>query len=125
MATLTGNTAGSLKKMFPPVKRKAMEAQSSFATFLGTPTATNGANGDEKKPAAKATPKKRKATSEPEEDAAAKDLQPEGDKMDEKADSKKKAPAKGRGRTKKVKAEDVKKEATPEDDDNGMYTPSL
>jgi hypothetical protein len=36
MATITGNTAGSLKKMWPPVKKKALEAHPSFAAFLGT-----------------------------------------------------------------------------------------
>ncbi|KAJ5029238.1 hypothetical protein J3E72DRAFT_408517 [Bipolaris maydis] len=35
MAALTKNTAGSLKKMWPPVKRKAMESHPSFAKFLG------------------------------------------------------------------------------------------
>jgi len=123
MATLTGNTAGSLKKMFPPVKRKALEAHPSFATFLNAGTATAAPNGEGKKAAPKAAGKKRKATSEPETDAAAEDIPPEADKTDEKADGKKKAPAKGRGRGKKAK---IEKESTPEEaaegNEEGMYT---
>jgi hypothetical protein len=39
MQALTGNTPGSLKKMWPPVKKKAAEAHASFATFIGAPYA--------------------------------------------------------------------------------------
>lgn len=43
MGTLTSNTAGSLKKMWPPVKKKAIEAHPSFAGFLGN-TGSNVSN---------------------------------------------------------------------------------
>jgi hypothetical protein len=116
MATLTGNTSGSLKKMFPPVKRKAIEAYPSFATFLSGGTATAGANGEEKKTVPKAAGKKRKATSESETEAAVEDVQQGGEKTDEK----KKAAVKGRSRSKKLKVE----EPTPEEAAEGMYIPS-
>ncbi|KAI4701897.1 hypothetical protein J4E89_010416 [Alternaria sp. Ai002NY15] len=100
MATLTGNTAGSLKKMWPPVKKKALEAHPSFAAYLGQAgvAAPASAGGDSKPAAAAKVTKKRKAASEaPEEDAedGAKDLAPPSaaDKSEaEKSDSKKKAP---------------------------------
>ncbi|KAI4930366.1 hypothetical protein J4E85_004993 [Alternaria conjuncta] len=106
MATLTGNTAGSLKKMCkyyqtgPPVKKKALEAHPSFAAYLGQAgvAAPASAGGDSKPAAASKVTKKRKAASEvPEEDAedGAKDLAPASaaDKSEaEKSDSKKKAP---------------------------------
>jgi hypothetical protein len=117
------NTAGSLKKMFPPVKKKAIETLPSFATFLtgGAGTSTTAANGEKKEAAPKAAGKKRKATSEPETDAAAaQDLQPNGDKSDENTDGKKKkAPAKPRARGKKVKKEPAPEEAAG-GEDNGM-----
>ncbi|KAF1947448.1 hypothetical protein EJ02DRAFT_90038 [Clathrospora elynae] len=40
MAKLTKNTVGSLKKMWPPVKKKAMETHPSFAAFLGQASAS-------------------------------------------------------------------------------------
>lgn len=46
MAALTGNTAGSLKKMWPSVKKKALDEYPSFAGFLGT----TGANITTKSP---------------------------------------------------------------------------
>ncbi|KAF2469770.1 uncharacterized protein BDR25DRAFT_181666, partial [Lindgomyces ingoldianus] len=54
MATLTGNTPGSLQKIFPPVKRKAAEAYPKFSAFLG---------GDVSKTAKPKTVRKRKAES--------------------------------------------------------------
>jgi hypothetical protein len=119
MATLTRNTAGSLRKMCeqrpssgaltritlmrytgPPVKKKAVEQYASFGNFLGQASvaATAPAGGEPKPAAAAKVVKKRKATDEILEDAedGAKDLAPpsaadnsEGDK----SDSKKKAPA--------------------------------
>ncbi|KAF2641978.1 hypothetical protein P280DRAFT_384833, partial [Massarina eburnea CBS 473.64] len=81
-ATLTGNTAGSLRKMWPPVKRKAVDAHETFGTFLGAGETT-------KVPASK----KRKAVSETgDDDADVKDAESgaaEGAK-------------KSRGRSKKV-----------------------
>jgi hypothetical protein len=67
-----------------------------------------------------------KATSEPETDAAAaaaaEDLQPNGDKSDENTDGKKKkAPAKPRARSKKVKKEPTPEQAA-EGGDNGLCT---
>jgi hypothetical protein len=61
MATLTGNTAGSLKKMFPPVKKKAIETLPSFASYItgGAATSTAAANGEKKEPAPKAASRKR------------------------------------------------------------------
>jgi hypothetical protein len=49
MHALTGNTPGSLKKMWPTVKKKAAEAHASFAAFIGVPNCA-----DAKKPAAPA-----------------------------------------------------------------------
>ncbi|KAL5446394.1 hypothetical protein PMIN05_002444 [Paraphaeosphaeria minitans] len=126
-ATLTGNTVGSLKKMWPPVKRKVIEAHTSFGVFLGAATAGEEATGEAKaKPAPKVKAKngkKRKATStEPEnededgakdgagvEDAGKKKPGPKGrkkkaDSADAEGEGEKKAPAK-KGR-KKVKSEE-------------------
>lgn len=131
MASLTGNTSGSLKKMFPPVKRKAIDAQPSFGTFLngGTAPTAVATNGEQKKAAPKATGKKRKAISEPDTNAAAEEAQADGEKTDDKVANKKKAPAKGRGRSKKAKV-DVKKEPTSDEDaedaedaEEGTYVP--
>jgi hypothetical protein len=130
MATLTGNTAGSLKKMFPPVKRKAIEAHPSFAAFLGAAPVTDGANGDEKKAAPKTGGRRRKATSEPDAEGTAKPEEKKTENTEEAGKGKKKASAKGPGRPRGKKAKvdkvevDVKKEATPNDEDdsneNGM-----
>ncbi|KAI4643762.1 hypothetical protein J4E93_006775 [Alternaria ventricosa] len=136
MATLTGNTAGSLKKMWPPVKKKALEAHPSFAAFLGQAgVAAPASTGGDPKPAATAkVTKKRKAADEaPEEDAEdnAKDLAPasaadksEGEKSDskkkapaakkeKKAPTKKRVPVKGPNAPKKA----AKKEPTPEEEE--------
>ncbi|KAF1952246.1 hypothetical protein CC80DRAFT_479881 [Byssothecium circinans] len=119
-ARLTGNTAGSLKKMFPPIKRKATEAHPSFAAYLG---ATASA-GESKVPATK----KRKVASEVGEDAGAdadtdtKEPDAEPEEKEKEPKKKKKAPAKGRGRPKKAKSdksEDVKEEPAPDDDAHG------
>ncbi|CAN9106688.1 unnamed protein product [Alternaria alternata] len=132
MATLTGNTAGSLKKMWLPVKKKAAEGHASFAAFLGQAGVAASATpaGGEPRPKPQApvkVAKKRKATDEVPEDAedSAKDLDPpsateksEGDKPDskkkkvtaakkgKKTPDQKKEPAKGKGRPRKA----VKKE---------------
>ncbi|KAH7389820.1 hypothetical protein BKA66DRAFT_48633 [Pyrenochaeta sp. MPI-SDFR-AT-0127] len=117
MASLTKNTAGSLKKMWPPVKKKAMETHSSFAAFLGQSGTT--ANGEIKSaPAPKANNnKKRKVTSEAPDDAdngGKKELEltSAGNTSDgSKSSTKKKAPAaKGKGRARKQ----VKKELSTE-----------
>ncbi|KAL1800990.1 hypothetical protein ACET3X_001332 [Alternaria dauci] len=141
MATLTTNTAGSLKKMWPPVKKKAAEGYPSFAAFLVQPgVATTAASGGGEPKAA--TPakavKKRKAVDEVPDDVedGAKDLDPatatdksEGDqpdskkkkapaaKKEKKAPAQKKEPAKGRGRPKKVaKKEESASEEEAKDD---------
>lgn len=96
MATLTNNTAGSLKKMWPPIKRKGIEAHESFATFLGSAPVE----------------KKRKAVDEGED---ADDLELVGDPptAGDKAEPKKKTAApKAKGRPKRQ----AKKEATSEDE---------
>lgn len=62
MEKLTGNTAGTLKKMWPPVKRKAVEQHPSFGPFVGMtsegeaakPAAAPKANGGRKRKAAQA-----------------------------------------------------------------------
>ncbi|KAH8731688.1 hypothetical protein GQ44DRAFT_767534 [Phaeosphaeriaceae sp. PMI808] len=113
MERLTGNTAGTLKKMWPPVKRNAMDAHSSFAAFLGAQAkgkagpSTNGKTAPAPKGGAD---KKRKACSDAGTDAD----DDEDDVPEPKSASKaigttkaKKASApKGRGRPKKVKTED-------------------
>ncbi|KAH9872414.1 hypothetical protein IAQ61_005249 [Plenodomus lingam] len=65
MAALTGNTVGSLKKMWPPVKRKAMEKYTGFAKFLGQPSTSTAAAASSPAPKIAAS-KKRKAASEDE-----------------------------------------------------------
>jgi hypothetical protein len=111
MAALTGNTSGSLKNMWPPVKKKAIDTYPSFAAFLGaTPAPTDGGTKAAPAAAAKgATTRKRKAA-EPdvaEEVAAEGEAKSasDGNKSDGK---KKKAPAKPRA--KKVKKEEVEEE---------------
>jgi hypothetical protein len=130
MANLTGNTAGSLKKMWPPVKKKAIEAHPSFATFLGT----DGANISAPKTAAGG--RKRKAVADNDvEDAdpkSAADQSDSNDKADSKTDSKadnkvetkKKALAKGKGRPAKKSKKEVKDEEDSADggDGLGQYT---
>ncbi|KAI4942579.1 hypothetical protein J4E91_009973 [Alternaria rosae] len=115
MATLTGNTAGSLKKMWPPIKKKALENHPSFATFLGQAgvAAAAPAGGDPKPAAAKVTKKRKAADEVPEEDAddGAKDLAPASaaDKSEgDKSDTKKKAPV-----AKKEKKGPTKKRVPP------------
>ncbi|CAA9960896.1 hypothetical protein PTMSG1_04280 [Pyrenophora teres f. maculata] len=120
MATLTKNTAGSLKKMWPPVKKKASENHPSFASLLGqTGTATTTA-------AEPRTPKKRKAV---EENSKAGDGKDDAASDSDKADSivkspvakkVKRAPAgRGKGRIKKaVKKEESDSEANFEKEDS-------
>jgi hypothetical protein len=75
MSALTGNTNLSLKKMWPPVKKKAIDAHPSFGTFLSL--ASSGAGtGDAAtaKPAAApkaAAGRKRKAADDVKDQAAA------------------------------------------------------
>ncbi|KAF1844191.1 uncharacterized protein K460DRAFT_397329 [Cucurbitaria berberidis CBS 394.84] len=116
MSTLTKNTVGSLKKMWPPVKRKAIGAHSSFAAFLGL-AGTLAPNGDANSaPAPKATAsKKRKAADEILDDADddKNDLEPKS--AANKSGTKKKAPAaKSKPGQKKKK---VKKEAPISEDE--------
>ncbi|KAG9376198.1 hypothetical protein A1F94_013464 [Pyrenophora tritici-repentis] len=113
MATLTKNTAGSLKKMWPPVKKKASENYPSFAALLGQ--AGTATTATEPK-----TPKKRKAAVEtPKAGDVMDDAVSERDKADSSAKSPvakkvKKVPvARGKGRAKKV----VKKEASESEAD--------
>ncbi len=101
MATLTGNTAGSLKKMWPPIKKKAIEHHASFGTFLGAVMA----NGEAKVATPKATPKKRKTADEDDDDAG---------------NDKTASPVKGKGRPKKqVKKEESSSEEEAKDDSHG------
>jgi hypothetical protein len=118
MAALTTNTAGSLKKMWPPVKKKAIEKYASFGAFLGAPSAPAG--GEPKSAAPKVNNgKKRKAADENPEDGT-KDLDPTSAasiKSDSnKADSKKKTTAKGGNRNKKAKKEKADSEAEKAED---------
>ncbi|KAL1592240.1 hypothetical protein SLS60_011317 [Paraconiothyrium brasiliense] len=136
-ANLTGNTTSSIKKMWPPIKRKVIEAQPSFGTFLSGTTSTSASFGDDAgETKAKAAPKakanngkKRKATStEPEDDElvpeeAAEDVgkkKPAAKGRKKKAGSadaeeSEKKPAAKRGR-KKVKSEEVVDEETKEEE---------
>ncbi|KAF2874164.1 hypothetical protein BDV95DRAFT_324069 [Massariosphaeria phaeospora] len=105
MATLTGNTAGTLKKMFPPIKRKAVEAHPSFGTFLGQP----GTGAEAKAAPAKANgSKKRKSpTSETAENGKANgddELVPDATKN---GNTKKKAAGKGGKKRKSPDAENA------------------
>jgi hypothetical protein len=131
MATLTGNTNGSLKKMWPPIKKKAIEAHASFATFLGTPGTNTGTtvSGERKAagpPQAKAG-RKRKGDAGV-EDEADENPQPAGVESDSvegksggKPDVKKKAAAtKGKGRPPKKAKKDVKSEEDSADGGDGM-----
>ncbi|KAH7066771.1 hypothetical protein BKA63DRAFT_495671 [Paraphoma chrysanthemicola] len=152
MAVLTGNTNGSLKKMWPPVKKKAIDAHPSFASFLGS-TGANimAASGDPKTPAppkAKATGgRKRKAAdkAEIEDEADTKDVdakpvrakseksdgnKSDNNKSDSKAETKKKAPAaKGKRGAKKAKKDELSEEQVKSEVDSadggdglGQYT---
>jgi hypothetical protein len=125
MATITGNTAGSLKKMWPPVKKKALEAHPSFAAFLGTDgnniAAPKAAGGRKRKAAADSNV----------EDADPKSAEEQSDgtdktdsKTDSKVETKKKAPAKGKGRPAKKSKKEVKDEEDSADggDGLGQYT---
>jgi hypothetical protein len=114
MAELTGNTNGTLKKMWPPVKKKAIEAYPSFAAFIGNTGAKITAATGEAKPATLATGRKRKVA-----DA---EVDPDTDSKD--VERKKKAvPAKKGRAVKKSKAE-VKDEEDSADggDGLGQYT---
>jgi hypothetical protein len=135
MATLTGNTSGSLKKMWPPIKKKAIDTYPSFAAFLGTPGGTTTTVAGERNTAAPPQAKgsrKRKADTEVEDDAennpksgGVKDDSAE-EKSNGKPEVKKWAPAaKGKARApKKVKKEEVKSEEDSADggDGLGQYT---
>ncbi|XP_014558984.1 hypothetical protein COCVIDRAFT_93053 [Bipolaris victoriae FI3] len=108
MAALTKNTAGSLKKMWPPVKRKAMESHPPFAKFLGQSNGDATASTSEA-PKLPAAPKsrKRKPAHEASEDPAK--PEPDSSEPDKKPTKKKAATTaaaaattkKGRGRPKK------------------------
>ncbi|KAH7406845.1 hypothetical protein DE146DRAFT_406629 [Phaeosphaeria sp. MPI-PUGE-AT-0046c] len=127
MSNLTGNTAGSLKKMWPPVKKKAMEAYASFASFLGN-TGPTIASGEPKTPApAKAKGgRKRKAEVEADGETSTKDAEDRsatieksdgaGDKSDTKTITKKKAPAKKAAKRAK---KEVKTEVQEDDSADG------
>ncbi|KNG44427.1 DNA binding protein [Stemphylium lycopersici] len=136
MATLTRNTAGSLKKMWPPIKKKAIENHPSFAKFLGQAGAAAPAG--EPKPAVAPKGRKRKASDEGTEDSAEavnEKYEPasaanksDDDKSDSKKQKKpvaeKKAPAaKGRGRPKKQakkKEEAIKSEENSADGSDSL-----
>lgn len=131
------------QKMWPPVKKKAIENHPSFAAFLGNAGANIAAPSADTKaaPAAKATGgRKRKAevADEAEADAETKDLDPksagvksesagaksdksDGNKSDSKAakpETKKKATAaKGKPHAKKAKKEELSDENITGEDD--------
>ncbi|RMZ70833.1 hypothetical protein GMOD_00008477 [Pyrenophora seminiperda CCB06] len=108
MATLTKNTAGSLKKMWPPVKKKASENYASFAKHLSLAGTTTAAE-------SKAVKKRKAAEVTPE---VGREVTDEADDEGEKSDSNVKSPAakkskrapatRGKGRVKKG----VKKEVS-------------
>ncbi|KAI8932894.1 hypothetical protein NX059_010371 [Plenodomus lindquistii] len=133
MHELTGNTVGSLKKMWPPVKRKAMDQHGSFAKYLGQTGTVAAAPAAAPKAAAG---KKRKAASEDEageDNANSKGDSTEPNTATDKSDdnrskAKKRGPPKekkvpvakkaaGRPR-KQVKKEDVDDEAMADPEDN-------
>lgn len=109
-ATLTGNTVGSLKKMWPPVKRKIAEAHPSFGNSNGG--AAGAKVGDEEgeaaRPKANNSRKRKAASIDPDNEQDTKDADT-GSATN--GDAKKKAPVKGR----KKKADSV--EATNGDDE--------
>ncbi|KAJ4362688.1 hypothetical protein N0V95_001396 [Ascochyta clinopodiicola] len=103
-AQLSGFTEGTLKKFWPPVKKKGIENHDNFGTFLagGSVALTN---------APKAAAGKKRKAADANADA---ELEPSADAADvddSKAPGKPvkapaKAPAKGKGRAKKVKTEE-------------------
>ncbi|KAF2789317.1 hypothetical protein K505DRAFT_328319 [Melanomma pulvis-pyrius CBS 109.77] len=116
MATLAGNSAGTLKKYLPKIKTKATELVPSFGAFLGGAPS----HGETSKTApAKVNGGKKRKTPDAEIDADlkadAKDKDIEADSED--ATSKKKVAGKGKGRSKKSKTED--KDSSPENE-NGV-----
>jgi hypothetical protein len=105
MGTLTGNTAGSLKKMWPPVKKKAIEAHGSFAAFLGITGANiTAAPADAKAAPAKAAAAPKATGGRKKKNAAT----PEGDADGE---------VKGETETKPAAAGRKKKAAATSDED--------
>ncbi|KAF2740801.1 hypothetical protein EJ04DRAFT_166281 [Polyplosphaeria fusca] len=132
MATLTGNTAGSLKKMLPKAKQKAISAHVSFATFIGATPGDNAAAAPAKSTAAKAakgTSTKRKAAVD--DVPTADGDEPDNKKAKTEESTEEKEPVKkARGRPKKadaaapktVKARRSKKAQKADDDadDDGV-----
>ncbi|KAF9695658.1 hypothetical protein EKO04_006501 [Ascochyta lentis] len=113
-AKLSGFTEGTLKKFWPPVKKKGIENHENFGKFLG-----GGSVAPANAPKA-AAGKKRKAA----DDDAGADPEPSdaADVNDGKTSGKPaKAPAKGKGRGKKVKTEEkVKEEDDSADGGDGL-----
>jgi len=124
MSALTGNTAGSLKKMWPPVKRKALDAHESFGKLLGTAAANAAGEGTASagpKPAVGG--KKRKAThDEPEEDSgdAAETAPTDTMSGDNKSDVRKKAASREKKVPAAKKTARPRKQAKKEEDDVEM-----
>lgn len=128
MASLTGNTAGSLKKMWPPIKKKAIDAHPSFATFLGN-SGTNIASGESKvtAPKAKGGGRKRKADAEVNGENETKSAEAKSATLEKsdsaggKSTSKKAAPAKKPAkRAKKEVKQEVKSEEDSADGGDGL-----
>ncbi|KAF2265172.1 hypothetical protein CC78DRAFT_207832 [Lojkania enalia] len=134
MASLTGNTAGTLKKLYPVIKRKAMEAQPSFATFLGG--SSNGENRTSSAKQARVLKRKADETAGGSDPDSKKAKIPEtsnnGDEGDEGYDSegakpkkrapKKAAPKKDKATNRKKGCQDSGENSPDGADDLGMYT---
>ncbi|KAJ8116135.1 hypothetical protein OPT61_g2384 [Boeremia exigua] len=120
-AQLSGFTEGTLKKFWPPVKKKVMEEHPNFGKFLtGAPAAAAST--------AKATASKKRKAADTDADA---ELEPEASPVDD-ADKKtsegkaKKAPAK-RGKKVKTEEEVVKEEENSAGAEEGefIYNPNV
>ncbi|EUC49466.1 hypothetical protein COCMIDRAFT_84431 [Bipolaris oryzae ATCC 44560] len=134
MAALTKNTAGSLKKMWPPVKRKAMESHPSFAKLLGQSNGdATAASSTSEAPKLTAAPKSRKRkpadeaseeTTKSEPDSSEPDKKPAKKKATTAAAATAAATKKGRGRPKKQAKIEITDEENSADggDGRGEFT---
>ncbi|KAH6644670.1 hypothetical protein C7974DRAFT_371757 [Boeremia exigua] len=112
-AKLTGFTEGTLKKFWPPIKRKVADEHLNFGVFLGGGSAAAAA------PTKAVAGKKRKATNADADADAELDNASSADPVDSKVSQgkAKRAPAKNK-RTKKVKTEEVEEAEVKEEDNS-------
>ncbi|KAF2621710.1 hypothetical protein BU25DRAFT_415906 [Macroventuria anomochaeta] len=111
-AKLSGFTEGTLKKFWPPVKKKVVEEHPNFGTFIGGGAAAAA-------PAFKATTGKKRNAADADADAELEPKASSADAVNSKASEgeAKKTPAKGK-RSKKVKTEEAEDEEKVMEEEN-------